>query len=73
MACDSITDYILGFKLYSGTGQKIEKTVMDLLKNYLNKWHHIYMDNLYNSVNLAKKLILGYAEQLGYIEVYQNF
>ena len=44
MACDSITGYILGFKLYSGTGQKIEKTVMDLLKNYLNKWHHIYMD-----------------------------
>lgn len=58
MACDSITGYILGFKLYSGTGQKIETTVMDLLKNYLNKWHHIYMDNLQNSVNLVKKLIL---------------
>ncbi|KAL6416949.1 hypothetical protein ACFW04_014775 [Cataglyphis niger] len=59
MACDSITGYILDFKLYSGTGQKIEKTVMDLLKNYSNKWHHVYMDNLYNSVNLAKKLILN--------------
>lgn len=55
MACDAVTGYISSFKLYSGTGQKIEKTVMGLLKNYFSNWHHVYLDNLYNSVNLAKK------------------
>lgn len=72
MACDSVTGYILGFKLYSGTGQKIEKTVMDLLKNYFNKWHHVYMDNLYNSVNLAKKLILYKIRLCGTIRVHRG-
>ncbi|KAL6432027.1 hypothetical protein ACFW04_007454 [Cataglyphis niger] len=59
MACDSITGYIL-------------KTVMDLLKNYSNKWHHVYMDNLYNSVNLAKKLILNKIRLCGTIRVHRG-
>ncbi|XP_035731236.1 piggyBac transposable element-derived protein 4-like [Vespa mandarinia] len=72
MVCASVTGYILGFKLYSGTGQKIEKTVMDLLKNYFNKWHHVYMDNLYNSVNLVKILVLYKIRLCGIIRVHRG-
>lgn len=34
-----------------------EKVVMMLLENYLNEGHSVYMDNFYNSVTLAEKLI----------------
>ncbi|XP_015189652.1 PREDICTED: piggyBac transposable element-derived protein 4-like [Polistes dominula] len=57
MLCDSATRYILSFKLYCGVGQSLNTTIMELLRRSFGKWHHFYMDNLYNSVVLAKELL----------------
>lgn len=35
---------------------KISNLVLRLMKSYLNKGHHLYMDNFYNSVDLSKQL-----------------
>lgn len=58
MLCDSATGYISCFKLYCGVGQSLNTTIMELLRRSFGKWHHLYMDNLYNSVALAKELLL---------------
>ncbi|XP_072947669.1 uncharacterized protein [Epargyreus clarus] len=34
-----------------------EKVVLNLLNNYLNQGYSVYMDNFYNSVNLAHKIL----------------
>ncbi|XP_047360348.1 piggyBac transposable element-derived protein 4-like isoform X2 [Vespa velutina] len=57
MLCDSITGYISSFKIYSGVGQPLAKTVMELLAPSYGKWHHLYMDTYYNSVELAGNLL----------------
>ncbi|XP_077299871.1 uncharacterized protein LOC143920789 [Arctopsyche grandis] len=54
MVCGAVTGYIFSFKLYSGSGLKLNEIVMELLENSFNKWHHVYMDNLYKSVELKK-------------------
>lgn len=56
MLCDSTTGYISSFKIYSGVGQPLKNTVMELLTHFCGKWHHLYMDNYYNSVELAENL-----------------
>ena len=43
MICDSNMGYIFAFKIYSGTGQPLAKTVMDLLTRSYGKWHHLYI------------------------------
>ncbi|XP_068993070.1 piggyBac transposable element-derived protein 4-like [Neodiprion pinetum] len=57
MMCDSVTGYISSFKIYSGVRQPLGKTVMELLTSCYGKWHHLYMDNYYNSVELTEKLL----------------
>lgn len=37
-------------------GSKINDLVIRLMKPYLNKGHHLYMDNFYNSVDLSNIL-----------------
>ncbi|MGL5707887.1 MAG: transposase [Aeromonas sp.] len=69
MVCDAVTGYISTFKLYSGTGGKLNDTVMELLENSCGKWHHLYMDNLYNSVELTKKLFLKKFRVCGTIRI----
>lgn len=59
--------YVLNIKMYSGketteqsineTESKTEKLVMRLMRPYLLRGHHLFMDNFYNSVNLSQKLI----------------
>lgn len=69
MICDSISRYCLGFFVYKGAKSLEEKTaiksnglaytvVMKLLQlgNYLNKGYHIYIDNFFTSIPLAKHL-----------------
>ena len=64
MLCDATNGYICKFQLYTGkTNNKpseagiIFDLVMDLLKEYYGKGHHVFMDNYYTSprlfVNLA--------------------
>ncbi|KAF7697569.1 PiggyBac transposable element-derived protein 4 [Cucumispora dikerogammari] len=55
MLCDSKTGYTLKFTLCSG-GKTINETVLDLLDNYFEKLHIIYMDNYYNSIKLTEVL-----------------
>ncbi|XP_045769865.1 piggyBac transposable element-derived protein 4-like isoform X1 [Maniola jurtina] len=59
--------YVLNIKMYSGkeaieentseTESKTEKLVLRLMRPYLLRGHHIFMDNFYNSVNLSRKLL----------------
>ncbi|XP_047028874.1 piggyBac transposable element-derived protein 4-like [Helicoverpa zea] len=59
--------YVLNVKMYSGkeattsnTGEsesKTEKLVMRLMRPYLLRGHHLFMDNFYNSVKLSLKLL----------------
>lgn len=39
---------------------KLESLVFHLMKPYLNKGHHLVMDNYYNSVPLSQKLLQEY-------------
>ncbi|XP_069169874.1 piggyBac transposable element-derived protein 4-like [Procambarus clarkii] len=56
MLAESTTGYIYGFDVYSGIGKTIMETVTRLMRPLVNKGHHLYMDNYYNSVSLTEKL-----------------
>ncbi|KAJ8910350.1 hypothetical protein NQ315_004549 [Exocentrus adspersus] len=55
--------YVLNLQIYSGKGEeiqgnsKIESLVISLLEPYLDRGHHVFMDNFYNGLNLCKKLL----------------
>ncbi|XP_045446618.1 piggyBac transposable element-derived protein 4-like [Melitaea cinxia] len=60
----SATGYVLNIIMYCGKGEddntygkKTEQIVMKLLKPYLMKGHHVFMDNFYNDVDLSQKLL----------------
>nr|CAI5818337.1 unnamed protein product [Callosobruchus analis] len=40
-----------------GGGTKTENLVLRLMKPYLVKGHHLFMDNYYNSIALSEKLL----------------
>ncbi|KAJ8956421.1 hypothetical protein NQ314_006749 [Rhamnusium bicolor] len=48
---------------------KTEELVLRLLGSYLNKGHHIYMDNFYNSVSLSSKLLTYKTHSTGTLRV----
>lgn len=57
--------YVLNVIIYQGKDSdepgdntsKTAKIVLDLMKPYLDKGHHLYMDNFYNSVSLSTHLL----------------
>lgn len=55
--------YILNVKIYAGkdveetSGSKTKAVVLKLMEPYLNRGHHLYMDNYYNSVDLSHTLL----------------
>ncbi|CAK9832785.1 PiggyBac transposable element-derived protein 4 [Anthophora retusa] len=55
--------YVLNVEIYQGKSDDIDKTpktsslVLRLMQQYLNKGHHLFMDNFYNSIELSKKLL----------------
>ncbi|KAJ8933042.1 hypothetical protein NQ314_014282 [Rhamnusium bicolor] len=55
--------YVLNLQIYSGKSKegkglsKLETLVTSLMEPYLDRGHHIFMDNFYNSVGLSKKLL----------------
>lgn len=55
--------YVLNLEIYQGKTESLEQTsktgdlVLRLMKKYLNKGHHLYMDNFYNSFELSKTLL----------------
>ena len=69
MLCDSVLHYCLAFSVYRGAKTDEDKAqiqqhglaytvVMKLLEmgDYLSKGYHIFMDNFFTSIPLAKKL-----------------
>lgn len=57
MLCEAKTGYICKFKIYDGDGGRLQETVLQLLQPFENLWHHIYMDNYYNSVDTSDLLL----------------
>lgn len=64
--CDSETNYVLNIALYSGKdflanepGPFTQKVVIDQLSssNSLNKGHHVFTDNFYTKIPLARELL----------------
>ena len=55
--------YVLNIEIYQGKtdqsvkSSKVNDLVLRLLKPYLDKGHHLYMDNFYNSIELSKELL----------------
>ena len=55
--------YVLNLQIYAGKSDeaeglsKIETLVHALLEPFLDRGHHIFMDNFYNSVGLSQKLL----------------
>lgn len=56
--------YVLNIIIYKGKetnlteyGSKTAKLVLQLMQPYLNKGHHLLMDNFYNSVDLSTHLL----------------
>lgn len=56
--------YVLNIEIYQGNdpqqqqeGKKTEKIVLRLMDPYLDKGHHLFMDNFYNSVSLSSLLL----------------
>ncbi|KAI4485674.1 hypothetical protein M0802_012623 [Mischocyttarus mexicanus] len=60
---NTLVGYVLNIEIYEGKSHNIEKTsktsslVLRLMQPYLNKRHHLFMDNFYNSVELSKELL----------------
>lgn len=70
MLCDSVSKYCLGFYCYKGAKSTDDKdsvekyglgfTVVEkllLMGNYLNKGYHLFTDNFFTSLHLAKSLL----------------
>ncbi|KAL6420503.1 hypothetical protein ACFW04_013838 [Cataglyphis niger] len=68
-----ITKYSFGCCIYSGVGQPLAQTVMELLTTSYGKWHHLYMDNYYNSVELAENLLEKKIQVCGTIRQNRGF
>lgn len=72
--------YVLNRIIYQGKdtnakdkGGKTAKLVLELMEDYLNKGHHLFMENFYNSVTFpaiyspSKLIQLAHSEQIGSI------
>ena len=57
MMCEAVLGYIYNMEIYSAEGKKLEDTVLSLLDGNLGQNHHIYQDNVYNSVRVAQTLL----------------
>lgn len=55
--------FVLNLQIYKGKSEtaegvsKLEALVLSLMEHYLDRGHHVFMDNFYNSVSLSNKLI----------------
>jgi len=68
MLCDSVTGYILNIIVYTGQSEEDDsngdkqpismKTVMKLMKSYLDKGHYLFVDNYYTSPLLFRELFI---------------
>lgn len=64
--------FVLNVKIYCGKGTNISSedgpahdVVKELMSNYLNKGHVVYVDNFYSSIKLAEDLYLEQTHLVG--------
>ncbi|XP_017792101.1 PREDICTED: piggyBac transposable element-derived protein 4-like [Habropoda laboriosa] len=55
--CESTTGYMCHFEIYCAQGKRLIETIETVVSPYTDLWHHIYMDNYYNSVENTEKLL----------------
>lgn len=59
----TVDGYVLNLQIYSGKSaeteglSKLESLVMSIMQPYLDRGHHVFMDNYYNSIGLSTKLL----------------
>ena len=60
--CEAMTGYVLKFEVYTGKSNEAvvntlaHRVVFGLLENYLDRNHHLYIDNFYTSLKLIEDL-----------------
>ena len=57
MVCEAVSGYNCNMEIYSAEGKKLKVAVLSHLDRNLGQNHHIYQDNVYNSVRLAQTLL----------------
>lgn len=72
--------YVLNIMIYQGKdensnepGGKTQKIVETLMKPYLDKGHHLFMDNFYNSVTLSNYLLSKQTHVTGTLRADRKF
>ena len=70
--CESKTGYVLNFIIYRGVASTMRDIVFNLLDRHLQKGHHIFMDNYYNSVDLAEELYQNGTHVSGTLQLVQG-
>lgn len=73
MACEAISEYICNLEIYCGQGKKLIETIQLVMSPYVNKWHHLYMDNYYNSVTVSEKRLEHKIRTCGTIRINRIF
>lgn len=54
---ESDTGYICNFEIYAAQGLRLIETIQTVVSPYTDVWHHLYMDNYYNSVDNTVALL----------------
>lgn len=73
MVSEASTGYICNLEIYCGQGKRLIDTVETLLNPYLNLWHHVYMDNYYNSVKTSEVLLKHKIRTCGTMRINRGF
>ena len=61
--CEAMTGYVLKLEVYTGKSDEVvvntlaHRVVFGLLENYLDRNHHLYIDNFYTSLKLVEDLV----------------
>jgi len=54
---ESDTGYIRNFQVYAAQGSRLIETIRTVVSPFTDVWHHLYMDNYYNSVDNTEALL----------------
>ena len=73
MVCESTSGYICNFKIYAAEKNPLLHTIQSVLEPYYNLWHHVYMDNFYNSVKNTEILLRHGIRICGTIRINRGF
>ncbi|XP_015436031.1 PREDICTED: piggyBac transposable element-derived protein 4-like [Dufourea novaeangliae] len=55
--CEASSGYICNLEICTTKGTKLIDTILSVTSPFHNLWHHIYMDNYYNNVEMGKVLL----------------